>query len=126
GAYAHAWPEIYLDDVGWVIVDVSPKRSLVPPPEPMDQDLQQLMGEIARGNTGREEDQQRWNNYLVTARKMTLQYGLILAWLILTVTFLLYAVKMWRAWFPWFAPVSIFPTAMYRASLDRLSEVSLS
>jgi len=34
GQASHAWPEIYLEDVGWVVVGVAPQRSLdaAPPP----------------------------------------------------------------------------------------------
>ena len=49
GANSHAWPEMYVTGVGWVIVDVSPERSLDPPVQPPDADLQQLLGEMARG-----------------------------------------------------------------------------
>jgi transglutaminase-like putative cysteine protease len=31
GAGSHAWPEIYLDGIGWVIVDVAPElRAAIP------------------------------------------------------------------------------------------------
>ena len=46
---AHAWPEVYLDGVGWVVVDVQPERTLDPAPEPPDADLQRLLGQLARG-----------------------------------------------------------------------------
>ena len=49
GANSHAWPEIYVDGVGWVVADVSPERSLDPAVQPPDADLQQLLGEMARG-----------------------------------------------------------------------------
>lgn len=46
---AHAWPEIYVQDVGWIVMDVMPKRVLDPPPKHDDEDLQKYLGEIARG-----------------------------------------------------------------------------
>ncbi|HXE73657.1 MAG TPA: transglutaminase domain-containing protein, partial [Candidatus Nitrosotenuis sp.] len=52
---AHAWPEIYLDGVGWVPLDISPEKSEVPAEAPPDQGLQQMLGEMARGQNGSAE-----------------------------------------------------------------------
>lgn len=48
GNMAHAWPEIYVDGVGWVTFDVYPERSDEPRPPPIDTELEQLLGELAR------------------------------------------------------------------------------
>jgi transglutaminase-like putative cysteine protease len=48
GNEAHAWPEIYLDGVGWVTFDVYPEHSDEPPPTPVDGDLESMLGELAR------------------------------------------------------------------------------
>jgi protein-glutamine gamma-glutamyltransferase len=48
GNMAHAWPEIFVDGVGWVTFDVYPERSDEPRPPPVDAELEQLLGEIAR------------------------------------------------------------------------------
>ncbi|MBV8758247.1 MAG: transglutaminase domain-containing protein, partial [Deltaproteobacteria bacterium] len=48
GNDAHAWPEMYLDGVGWVTVDVYPEHSDEPPPPPIDDDLESTLGELAR------------------------------------------------------------------------------
>jgi transglutaminase-like putative cysteine protease len=48
GNEAHAWPEIYLDGVGWVTIDIYPERSDEPPPVVVDEDLESLFGELAR------------------------------------------------------------------------------
>ena len=45
---AHAWPELHIDGVGWVTFDVYPEQSDEPPPEVIDQDLESLLGELAR------------------------------------------------------------------------------
>ncbi|MBL8787589.1 MAG: transglutaminase domain-containing protein [Deltaproteobacteria bacterium] len=50
GNMAHAWPEIYLDGVGWVTFDVYPEQSDEPPQEIVDQDLASMLGEIARND----------------------------------------------------------------------------
>jgi hypothetical protein len=48
GNQAHAWPELYLDGVGWVTFDIYPERSDEPPPPQLDQDLESTLGELAR------------------------------------------------------------------------------
>jgi len=48
GNEAHAWPEMYLAGVGWVTFDIYPERSDEPPPTPVDQDLESMLGELAR------------------------------------------------------------------------------
>ena len=50
---AHAWPEIYLDGLGWLPMDIAPERSLDPPDEGPDQGLQQMLGDMARQGAGR-------------------------------------------------------------------------
>ena len=48
GTDAHAWPELYVDGVGWVTFDIYPERSDEPLRPHMDQDLASLFGDIAR------------------------------------------------------------------------------
>ncbi len=48
GNDAHAWPELYLDGVGWVTFDVYPEHSDEPPAAPIDGDLESMLGELAR------------------------------------------------------------------------------
>lgn len=45
---AHAWPELYVDGVGWVTFDIMPERSDEPPAAHVDQDLESALGELAR------------------------------------------------------------------------------
>ncbi len=53
---AHAWPELFIDGVGWVTFDISPERSDEPPTMHVDQDLESALGELARGETPTLED----------------------------------------------------------------------
>jgi transglutaminase-like putative cysteine protease len=48
GTDAHAWPEMYLDGVGWVTIDVYPEHSDEPPQPPVDEELETTLGELAR------------------------------------------------------------------------------
>jgi transglutaminase-like putative cysteine protease len=49
GQASHAWPEMYVEDVGWVVADVAPETVISPPPGPPDPDLQRLLAELVRG-----------------------------------------------------------------------------
>lgn len=46
----HAWPEVFVEDVGWVVLDVAPENVLSPPGGPPDPQLQQLLAEMLRGS----------------------------------------------------------------------------
>ncbi|QQR89887.1 MAG: transglutaminase domain-containing protein [Myxococcales bacterium] len=43
-ADSHAWPEVYFQDLGWIVMDIFPEQSLDSPPPPPDPDLQRLLG----------------------------------------------------------------------------------
>jgi transglutaminase-like putative cysteine protease/uncharacterized membrane protein YgcG len=47
GNEAHAWPELYLDGVGWVTFDIYPEKSDEPAQPPVDEDLEITLGELA-------------------------------------------------------------------------------
>jgi hypothetical protein len=125
-AYSHAWPELYVDGVGWVIADVTPAQSLDAAPPPPDPDLQRLLGELARGMAplpqGGEQVFQpalrslRWLGQWLR-RLLTVGVPAALA--------LLYLIKLWRALAPRLAREQRLPRLAYRAVLDRLGEASL-
>jgi hypothetical protein len=124
---AHAWPEIYLDGVGWVVVDVQPERTLDPAPEPPDADLQRLLGQLARGIKPLPPDGsppptpwEEWLKELARFARDALGRGAGLALV------LLYLAKFWRRVSPRFAGPRSLPRTAYRAELDRLAEVGLS
>lgn len=123
GADSHAWPEVYFDDVGWVIMDIFPERSLDKPPPPPDPDLQRLMGELLRGQKplltedtpGLPDIRKATASLLVWSKRIGL--GLLLATLLI-----LFGVKYWRLWIPRIARAEHQPRLRYRAALDRLAE----
>lgn len=45
----HEWPEVYVEGRGWTVMDVHPKQVLRAPNQEIDADLQQLLGELLRG-----------------------------------------------------------------------------
>ena len=47
---AHAWPEIHVDGVGWVTLEIFPENGDADPPSFVDQSLESLFGELARND----------------------------------------------------------------------------
>jgi hypothetical protein len=117
---AHAWPELYLEGHGWVVLDVAPKTNLDPPAPPVDTDLQRMLGEMARSlpanpsDTGTGPPREG-----PAARDLGRMALVVLAFLVAW----LYGTKIWRRIAPWFAGAGALPWVGYRGALDMLSEV---
>lgn len=120
---AHAWPEIYLAGVGWIPFDIYPEQSDEPPAPAVDADLAHLLGELARkdrtagvgADPSRRPFEMPWA-WLWTAL-LTLLGVLLLG---------AYGIKLWRRLL---APRGVGPHAprrLYRATMDRLSDVGAS
>lgn len=127
GSNSHAWPEMYVSGVGWVVVDVSPERALDPPMQPPDPDLQRLLGELARGQ--KPMPQSEWRPLDPTIAALRMLPGAILNALLIGLPLLFalgYSVKAWRRLAPAWAGAASAPRAAYRAQLDRLSEVAIT
>jgi hypothetical protein len=113
--------------LGWVVTDVHPERTLDPPPQAPDADLQRLLGQLARGIKPLPPDGgepgKYWKDWARDlARWAARSLGVALAACVL----LLYLAKLWRRASPLLAPADGFPRLAYRAELDRLSELGLS
>jgi hypothetical protein len=130
GKEAHAWPEVYLEGVGWTIVDIQPRRSLEPPEAPPDPELQRTLGEMARGQRHL-DDKARGRDRRDRARDLARQASRLLTagarWalpLLAALVVLGWLVKLWRiALAPRLAGPRARPRVAYRAALDRLSAV---
>jgi transglutaminase-like putative cysteine protease len=124
GGDAHAWPELYLDGVGWIVFDVAPAKNLDPPQKPPDDDLQQQLAELARGappNTHDIDPAPRAERKPM-AGPIALAGGSILALALL----MLYGIKAWRRFAPGFASTGELSRVGYRAALDQLSDAGFS
>lgn len=116
---AHAWAEIFLEDVGWVPIEVSPLKTDVEPRQFGEGDLQQLLGEMAR-KEGRTERQAASAVPIMNAIKKALA---LLPYLLLLVIALAYVTKAWRLVAPVVLGLRERPRVAYRAGLDRLSAI---
>ncbi len=126
GRASHAWPEIYLDGVGWVVVDVAPERSLDSAPPPPDEDLQQLLAELLRGETPLPTDGSEAPQPLdELARDITRPLVRGLLSLIVLAIVLGYLGKLGRRAAPAFAAEGTLPRVAYRAALDVLGEAGI-
>jgi protein-glutamine gamma-glutamyltransferase len=123
---AHAWPEIYLDGIGWVVVDVHPERTLDPAMEPPDADLQRLLGLLARGTKPLPPDASEpppyWKDWL---RALFARAFGALGFTLAAVVVALYLVKLARRLAPRFAHGDARARSAYRAELDRLAELGM-
>lgn len=120
GGSAHAWPEIYLENIGWVVVDLSPVQSLEDPMPAPDPRLQQMLGEMMRqGETGDDfgDQVQEPIDWAALFRRFLALLGLALL--------ASYAIKLYRRLAPRFVDEGRLPRIGYRASLDRLADVGL-
>ena len=118
---AHAWPEIYLEDVGWVVVDLAPQTTLDEPVQSPDRALQRMLGEMMRQQPGEEDllaDELREKLSLAAIAKFLLR--------VLTVLLVIaYSVKLYRSLSPRFVRSGELYRVSYRAALDQLAGIGL-
>jgi len=120
GNQAHAWPEIYLDGIGWVTFDVYPEKSDQPPEQVVDQDLANMLGEMARNDKtgGRAADP--------NAKLFDWE---IIPWSLLAIIGLLlltgYSVKAARRLAPILSSSPSLPRFAMVGAMDRLSDIGV-
>jgi hypothetical protein len=115
---AHSWAEIYLDEVGWIVMDASPERSEEPPTPTADATAQSHYGE-----TNRRADEPDVYRDPPTPPKQALFWPvLILAGLLIA----MYGIKAWWRLFPKLAQERRLHRVCYRSVLDQLAGVGIA
>jgi transglutaminase-like putative cysteine protease len=122
GGDAHAWPELYLEGVGWIPMDISAAEMLDEPGDPVDSDATRVLGEMVQDA----EDLKEGSNQRVPFG-LYIRRGLILCVFSLIVLVFSghYLTKAWRRARPVLARPGAVPRVAYRACLDRLAEAGL-
>jgi len=124
GGDAHAWPELYLEGIGWVILDISAEQNLDPAGEPIDQDLSDLLAEMARGEA--EGEQGDDDQPAIERRNFGRDLAFGCLFLLVIALALLYLVKLWRRAAPRFASQKATPRVAYRAAIDMLTDIGVT
>ena len=119
GKYSHLWPEIYVEGFGWLIIDISPKKTNEPPTESPDQGLQSMMGDMLRKGSQNVKEKTPVEPKL----KIDLRPALIaLVIVILFILLFLYSVKVFRRFRPYFCGSSELPRVTFISALDLMVE----
>lgn len=120
--YSHLWPEFYIDGLGWVNIDISPKRSLEPPVDAPDQNLQQMMGDMAKNSSGNPENKK----IPKPAIKIDLKPIFWALFMLILIGFLiLYIIKLSRKMAVYCCSEQNLPKIAYRGALDELIDCGL-
>ena len=120
---AHAWTEIHLRGVGWVPIEITPERTDVKQAPFVEQDLQNLLGEMARRPAAAPMEAPAAP---INLAELFAQITSVTPWLLLALLVAAYACKLWRLVVPGFAPKGQRARVAYRAGLDRLAAVGLT
>lgn len=117
--HGHAWPEVYFEDYGWVIIDPAPQQTLVDMTTDPQNSLQQMLGDMLRNEAS-------FNDFLGEQQgtgfpwQTVLNSIYVLAGLALVIG---YAVKYYRLRIPSRSSNLDLHKIGYRAILDRLSSL---
>ena len=119
GGDAHAWPELYLEGFGWLVLDIAAQTNLDPPGEPMDEDLSDLLADMARNET---DEQAGPDDAPIEQRNFGRDLALSMLGLLAIGLVVLYLAKIWRRLIPRVAGRRALPRVGYRAALDMLAD----
>jgi protein-glutamine gamma-glutamyltransferase len=114
----HAWCEIYVEGLGWQVIDAALEQNESPPAPPVDKAVQRHYGERNREPL---PDDPRAKPTVASQLAFS---PLLLLWM-LPAALLIYTGKVRRQTAPYFASRRRLYRACYRAAADRLAEVGL-
>lgn len=121
GNRAHAWPEVWIDGLGWYPFDVAPQTNLDPPGQPVDYDLQAMLAEMAR-EEGETFEQPPEFNLRDMIKKLFALFFSFLPWILAAVLIAAYGLKILRRVEPRFENGDERVHALYKAALDKAGE----
>ncbi len=123
---SHAWCELYLEGVGWVPLDVSPRQTDAQPPPPPDPDLQRMLGELARKEAPTPEGRPQPKKSLTEMARQALKLlARAAAFLVVAGILAAWVTKAVRRAGPYLGPGSTRLRRTFRAALDCLSDVGV-
>lgn len=115
--HGHAWPEIYLEGRGWVIVDPSPSRTLVDMSMDPQDDLQQMLGDMLRADPSLASYTDSLAEDSLSLNSLLRAVAALAALLVLSG----WTVRIVRQLIPMFCPTEQLYRHGYRAALDTLA-----
>jgi transglutaminase-like putative cysteine protease len=115
---AHAWPEVWIDGLGWYPMDVAPQTYLDPPVPPPDYDLQSMLAEMAR-EEGEEYEQIRQIDFRQMLNALLAAIWAFMPWLFSGLALLCYGLKAERRWGYVFENGEKKVHAYYKSALDK-------
>ena len=114
---AHSWPELYIEELGWIVLDISPAVMLDEAGEPPDLELLESLAELARAEPDSKFRQAiDWSAVWTTLRPWLVGSGVGIGGLVLLV---LYTRKIQRRYGYRWTPS---PQSVYISALDHLGE----
>tara|TARA_B100001057_G_scaffold125873_1_gene124685 strand:+ start:1947 stop:4085 length:2139 start_codon:yes stop_codon:yes gene_type:complete len=120
--HGHAWPEIYLKDVGWVIVDPAPQKTLVDMSTDPQNELQQMLGDMLRDDTSYTEFMESQRAGLMDIKTLLT----VIAAFVVAILCLGYCTRAYRSVAPGFCSTEKKSQFAYRAMLDQLAAVGIT
>lgn len=118
---AHAWPEVWINGLGWYPLDVAPQTNLDTPQPPPDFDLQAMLAEMAR-EEGELADQPKAFDLRKFMRQLLSMVWSFLPWVITATLLALYGLKIERRLAARLDKGDAKVHSLYRAALDRVGE----
>lgn len=118
---AHAWPEVWVNGLGWYPLDVAPQTNLDTPQPPPDFDLQAMLAEMAR-EEGELADQPKAFDLRKFLRQMMALMWSFFPWVVAALLVAAYGLKIERRLAARLDKDEARVHALYRAALDRVGE----